>query len=84
LLLRVAVDRRFLCRHEAGAHVDAVASKGERRKELASITNSAGRYYWNGDSVGCGRQENEIADVVFARMSGARETLDRPPISSQI
>ena len=82
LLFYVLMDRRFLRRHEARAHVDAVATQRQRRHQTARVGDAARGDDRNGQLVGGAREQHEAADIVFAGMAGTFETVDRHAVDA--
>src|SRR5215831_3079001 len=75
-LFDVRMNRRFLSRAEARAHVDALCAKRERCRHAAAVTDASGSDDRNLEFFDRGGNQNESADIVLARMTCAFEAVD--------
>ena len=69
------MNRRFLGRHEPGAHVHPLGAQGERRHQTAGVGHSARRHEWNLQFLGRARQQDHVGQVILARVAAALEAV---------
>jgi hypothetical protein len=74
--LDLIVDRGFLRRDEAGSHVDAIGSQGERGHQPAAIADAARCQERYRQGVGRAGQQDEVGDIVFSGMTATFEPVD--------
>ena len=61
---------------EAGAHVHALGTQCQRGDQAAPIGHAAGGDEGDRQFVGRARQQDEVGDVVLARVTAALEAVD--------
>ena len=81
-LLHVLMDVGFHRRHEARAHVDAVAAQRQRRHQAARIGDAARGDDRDRQLVRRRREQDQAADIVLARMAGAFQAVDRDAVDA--
>ena len=83
-LLHVGMDRRFLGRDEARAHVHAGGAHRQRGDEAACIRHAAGGHERYLQFVRRTRQQDHVRDVVLAGMAAAFEAVDADRVAADL
>jgi len=76
------MDRCFNRGAEARSHVHPVSAQAQRRDQSAAVTEASGGNHGDLDFVGSHGNQNQARDVIFARMTGAFEAVDRDCIDA--
>ena len=78
------MHRRLFGGDEAGAHVHAVGTHGERGDQRTGIGHAAGGDEGDFQLVGGARQQDHVGNVVLTWVATAFETVDRNRIAADL
>ena len=83
-LLDVVVDGRIFSRQEARTHVHALRTQRHRRHQASAVGHATGGHKRNSQFLRRSGQQDEVGNVVLARMTTTFETVDADRVAANV